>query len=152
MDQQKCGLTDTQKCGSEKSTAFSLAQILHKRQPTQRYLKYLQSEAWAFLREKVLIRDRYTCQDCGSHDRLQAHHLTYKRLYNEALSDLITLCRPCHQRRHNRPIRPKDHVPRIRSQAELRLQQRAQQRKQTKKKKRKRPKAPKGWRRTSNRK
>jgi hypothetical protein len=52
-------------------------------------------------REKVLWRDGYQCQHCGSFERLQAHHIHHKAHggtntpYNG-----ITLCEPCHQALH----------------------------------------------------
>ena len=56
-------------------------------------------------RIKVYERDNYTCRDCGlkSHD-LNAHHLKEFYLYPElrfSLDNGITLCVPCHQKRHH---------------------------------------------------
>ena len=50
---------------------------------------------------KVLERDNYTCQHCGATDRkLEVHHKDGngrgKEKPNNDLSNLITLCKPCH--------------------------------------------------------
>lgn len=53
----------------------------------------------------VLIRDNYTCQDCGLHEPeiLEVHHIVSKQVAPEKQFDLdngITLCPNCHKRRH----------------------------------------------------
>lgn len=67
-----------------------------------KYLKHLQSKRWANSRAQCLKRDGYKCARCNSTKALQAHHLTYERLGNERLADLITLCRTCHEQEHGR--------------------------------------------------
>lgn len=65
------------------------------------YLAYMKSSAWRAVRGRVLQRDGCRCRDCGlvsAHN--DVHHLTYARLGCEALDDLITLCRGCHDQRH----------------------------------------------------
>ena len=75
-----------------------------KRRKRQKYQLYLLSPEWRKLRNRTLERDGYKCQNkrCGSSENLEVHHLTYKRLYKERLSDLITLCRSCHKKEHGR--------------------------------------------------
>ena len=63
---------------------------------------YMRSEKWKQKRKLVLQRDGYCCMDCLSGDQLEVHHITYKRLGNEKLSDLATVCRSCHQKIHNK--------------------------------------------------
>jgi len=65
------------------------------------YKAYLYSEKWKKKRKKILKRDNFTCQDCGSKNHLQVHHLTYKNIGNERLNELITVCAHCHKKRHN---------------------------------------------------
>lgn len=66
------------------------------------YAKYLQSNQWRDKRLTVLARDNYSCQCCGqSNTALDIHHLTYDRIYEEALYDLVSLCRNCHLSHHN---------------------------------------------------
>lgn len=63
------------------------------------YSQYLQSPAWKNLRQRVLRRDRKTCQHCGDPATV-VHHKTYKRAGRELLSDLISLCDLCHEVEH----------------------------------------------------
>jgi len=66
------------------------------------YAGFLQSKYWAFVRNLVLKRDKFACVVCKSKTELQVHHDTYKNHFNELqhLSDLMTLCRPCHKEHH----------------------------------------------------
>lgn len=57
-------------------------------------------------RRAVLMRDDYTCQDCGRRQRrgIHAHHIKMKSEYPEIMLDLdngITLCRDCHNKIHD---------------------------------------------------
>jgi 5-methylcytosine-specific restriction endonuclease McrA len=55
-------------------------------------------------REKVLIRDEYTCQICGSKEKLVVHHIDGtgrgNEMHNNDLDNLITICRGCHAEIH----------------------------------------------------
>ena len=63
------------------------------------YFEYIHSEDWQKQRIKRLKIDNFACVQCGSPLNLQVHHLTYDRLGNENIeTDLITLCRYCHER------------------------------------------------------
>lgn len=64
------------------------------------YDAYLATPEWHHKREKVLHRDRYLCQGCLERQAVHVHHLTYDRLFNELLCDLVSLCVPCHQLCH----------------------------------------------------
>lgn len=64
--------------------------------------EYMKSQKWATKREQILKRDGYMCVKCLSPDRLEIHHITYKRLGNEKSKDLATLCRNCHQKVHDK--------------------------------------------------
>lgn len=65
----------------------------------------LTSEEWDMLREFILERDNYTCQDCGRFAMdigLEAHHI--KPLFRRGTNDeknLITLCHKCHKHKHH---------------------------------------------------
>ncbi len=64
---------------------------------------YMRSEQWNIKRKTRLNLDDYTCQSCGiSGVPLDVHHLTYKNIFNEDMSDLISLCRTCHTETHDR--------------------------------------------------
>jgi 5-methylcytosine-specific restriction endonuclease McrA len=52
-------------------------------------------------RDRVLERDRWKCQRCGSSVNLQVHHVRYRgRLGPDALDNLISLCADCHAEEH----------------------------------------------------
>lgn len=59
-------------------------------------------------RTTVLERDNYTCQHCQTKDDLHVHHIdgkgttTERELRNNAIDNLITLCRGCHTKEHHR--------------------------------------------------
>ena len=69
--------------------------------------KTIKYKVW---RERVYRRDNWTCQDCGARSEngkriiLHPHHIkpfaTFKSL-RFVLSNGVTLCRDCHQKRHN---------------------------------------------------
>lgn len=69
----------------------------------QELLDYCDTIEWRRKREAVLDRDNYQCQarlPCCIGRASQAHHLTYARVFDEPLFDLISVCRPCHERLH----------------------------------------------------
>lgn len=52
-------------------------------------------------RQKILWRDKYTCQRCKSKEWLQAHHIKPKSQGGtNALANGITLCKECHEALH----------------------------------------------------
>ena len=61
---------------------------------------YLQSQQWRDKRHLVIQRDD-SCKLCKATTNLEVHHLSYKHLAQEPLDELITLCRTCHQSRHD---------------------------------------------------
>lgn len=65
-----------------------------------KYKKYLLSIDWKNKREEVLKINLYKCQRCNNTTHLNIHHWTYKRLYNENLSDLFCICSECHNEFH----------------------------------------------------
>ena len=65
------------------------------------YAEYRKSPQWNARRKAVLKRDNYTCQQCKDTDiPLDVHHTTYERIGDEDLSDLVSVCRPCHDEIH----------------------------------------------------
>ena len=50
---------------------------------------------WDEIRRLVYKRDKYKCQECGKHGKMNAHHIDYDRENND-LSNLISLCTSCH--------------------------------------------------------
>jgi len=74
--------------------------------------KYLWSPHWRTLRQVVLATANFRCQSCSRRGygrgavRLDVHHLLYDRLGHEKLSDLIVLCRLCHNAFHRNQLFP----------------------------------------------
>lgn len=66
---------------------------------SKNYVSYLHSIKWHEKCERVLERDDYTCVLCDAGAQ-HVHHLTYDRIYNESLYDLVSLCAECHEAIH----------------------------------------------------
>ena len=66
------------------------------------YPEFLESDYWRTVRKIVLSRDKHRCTDCATDRNLQVHHLSYRHhgAEHRNLKDLVTLCRPCHEKRH----------------------------------------------------
>jgi len=62
------------------------------------YTAYLLTPEWRSKADRVLARDAWVCQACLRNRATQAHHLTYKHVFNEPLFELIAVCRPCHEK------------------------------------------------------
>lgn len=65
----------------------------------KKYNEYINSGSWREKRDKIMLRDNYTCKECGG-EANEVHHLTYDRLCNELDEDLVALCRACHKDKH----------------------------------------------------
>jgi len=63
------------------------------------YEAYLVSDHWLTFSNKVRMKFCYVCD--GEHI-LQVHHLTYERLGKELPTDVITVCKGCHNQIHER--------------------------------------------------
>lgn len=61
------------------------------------YQRYLASREWSLLRERVRDRSSNHCEHCFLAPQQAVHHLTYERIGNELLSDLMAVCHPCHE-------------------------------------------------------
>lgn len=71
---------------------------------TEEYLTYLSSDKWKQIRLAKLHESNicYVCQRSKDGDIiLDIHHKTYSNFGNEKLSDLLVLCRECHELLHN---------------------------------------------------
>jgi 5-methylcytosine-specific restriction endonuclease McrA len=69
----------------------------------EKYNKYLQSQQWYTVRQRVLERDAETCQACLKNKAAHVHHLTYdlyNRLGRSAAFELVAICRVCHEQIH----------------------------------------------------
>jgi 5-methylcytosine-specific restriction endonuclease McrA len=59
------------------------------------------SVRYAALRKEILARDNWRCQKCGCLKNLDVHHLRRRSvLGDDSETNLITLCRECHQILH----------------------------------------------------
>lgn len=67
----------------------------------KKYYDYINSEEWKIKRAQVIERDGGRCRACLSNKYLNIHHLTYDRVFNESLNDLITVCHECHCKIHD---------------------------------------------------
>lgn len=67
------------------------------------YDRYLNSNEWNERRHQVLKRDGYKCRRFGCENpATQVHHLSYRRVGYEPLTDLVSTCRECHEQVHAR--------------------------------------------------
>ncbi len=65
------------------------------------YGELLKDPRWQRKRSEIMIRDKFTCQMCGTNeDTLNVHHLAYapngKPPWDVPDSGLITICEECH--------------------------------------------------------
>jgi len=64
---------------------------------TMPYREYLQTDEWRNRRQRHLESVGHRCQVCNAgRVILDVHHRTYERRGNELYTDLIVLCRTCH--------------------------------------------------------
>ena len=70
----------------------------------QEYVDYIHSDKWRQKREDYIsIKKPTSCGSCRRpfQHHFNLHHLSYKHLGDEPLTDLIMLCPKCHERLHN---------------------------------------------------
>lgn len=89
-------------CHEQQLRAERLAHQARKAQLRRMSLaEYLKTPEWGALRNRKLIQAGNRCQVCGKHNlQLDVHHNSYIRFGHEQLSDLVVLCRSCHQHFH----------------------------------------------------
>ncbi len=61
------------------------------------YKRYLASREWRVKRKEVIEINNGVCERCASRPIQDIHHLTYERVGQERISDLMGVCRPCHE-------------------------------------------------------
>ena len=66
------------------------------------YGDYISSAEWLNKRQLVLKRDNNICQACLINKAEEVHHKTYDNLGNEFMFELISVCKKCHDRIHNK--------------------------------------------------
>ena len=63
----------------------------------------LDSMAYEDLRQKILRRDGWRCQSCGTMSNLEVHHQEFRsHSGDDAEENLITLCCICHASAHGK--------------------------------------------------
>lgn len=63
--------------------------------------KYLKSDHWQNLRLEKMVSVDAKCKKCGVRNLSNdVHHLRYKKLYDVEITDLVVLCRECHDFAH----------------------------------------------------
>ena len=61
----------------------------------------LGKQVYRRLMKRVLERDGWRCQKCGSIENLQIHHkIRRSQQGNDSLENLVTLCAYCHMEEH----------------------------------------------------
>lgn len=77
------------------------------------YSKYLLSPEWGLIRQRLFTERGKKCERCSSNKILQIHHLTYERIFKEEMSDLLILCKKCHEKEHriDKPKKEKRRKP-----------------------------------------
>ena len=64
------------------------------------YHDYINSPKWTLKREMYFAaRGRY-CKACKSTTNIKIHHMSYDNFGSEPMSDLVSLCNPCHVEVH----------------------------------------------------
>ena len=85
--------------GNSLSEKRTLQQLRQKRPRLK-----LRIDEYKLLHRRVLERDGWRCQSCGSSKDLHVHHLRKRsKLGNDALDNLIVLCACCHRSQHQFP-------------------------------------------------
>lgn len=67
---------------------------------TMPYDEYLKTEHWQTVRSGAIERAGGRCQLCNDDRDLHVHHRTYERRGSEEPTDVVALCKSCHERFH----------------------------------------------------
>lgn len=73
------------------------------------YAEYLKTSWWANIRRKKFAATRGRCELCPSRAS-QVHHRHYRTLWAENLTDLIAVCRRCHEKFHECLVTADNHL------------------------------------------
>lgn len=75
------------------------------------YDKYMNTKHWKRIKRKTLKRCSNKCMFCGTHKgTLILHHNNYLNLYAERKSDVIIMCKACHETLHFYRWKPKKDI------------------------------------------
>lgn len=82
-------------------TEYELPDLIYISQVEKK--AYLDSPQWKTIKRQRLAIDQYTCKSCNQSGlSLEVHHLHYRTFKSESLSDLISVCRNCHEAIHSK--------------------------------------------------
>lgn len=71
------------------------------REEVRSYEDYLRTKHWKNIKNEYSKRYERECVCCGEREgNLHLHHLTYERIGNEEMEDLVYLCKKCHMNLH----------------------------------------------------
>ena len=74
-------------------SAISIADLSAGRTSmNEEYATYLSSDAWKQKRMQRIAISNFRCAACGCKNNIEVHHLTYARIFNEEMEDLLPLC------------------------------------------------------------
>jgi len=63
--------------------------------------KRFRGKDWNKNRKLTLIRDNYTCQQCGATERLEVHHWEpFWISYDNSVDNLVVFCKQCHDEKY----------------------------------------------------
>jgi len=72
-----------------------------KPKPQPKSPQQLKREEYEAIRNQVLLRDGFRCQECGFKYKLEVHHIIPRSQGgSNDPSNLITLCKKCHDKHH----------------------------------------------------
>jgi hypothetical protein len=74
---------------------------------------YYQTQHWRAKAAERKRMDGFRCRQCGSAERVEAHHWRYELFAESVQFDLITLCHSCHQAIHEAASGSSMHFPRF---------------------------------------
>lgn len=61
---------------------------------------YYNCDHWRAIRKRRWEKDNHQCLLCNDAGLIQVHHIRYN-LFNEDITELMTVCKECHQRIHD---------------------------------------------------
>ena len=67
----------------------------------EKYHDYLNSIEWKAKCTRLFQKRGKRCEICNSSHRIEVHHKTYARIFNEKFEDLKVLCFQCHRKEHS---------------------------------------------------
>lgn len=88
-------------CSTGNPTSIHPDLLTNQKTYKDRYYEYLRSPEWDARRKAKIVEAGGRCQLCYKSSKLNVHHRTYDRVFNELPTDLIALCEKCHSKFHD---------------------------------------------------